>query len=395
MTLRKNLWVLGGIIIGLPLLLEAAAPDPALYPYQRNISYREANIGKINKVIFDPEFVQQVKPDASNIQLVDKTNSPVPFAIFTGRSGKYLSKKIKPIMVSSKKEDNPGALIDNDPLTSYSFNEKKDGKDGSWILMDFSKPVPINRITTYFDTSPQLVRTMMVEGGDDPENLKIIKKRSEAKLNNDFSTPRVLRYLKITYWGPQVKIWDINFFISPEIELYFTPENNNQYRILYGDPSMKSIRYIERISIPKNIELEAMAGGKKINKLLKEDVDNDGIKNNKDNCLLVSNQDQNDQDGDRVGDLCDNAPKNKNFSQIDTDQDGVSDIIDNCKLVHNPYQEDMDSDQIGDGCDAGENQKVLNKNSYNYFLYGLLLILAIGLLAFFLSVQKQGSEKEQ
>ena len=39
-------------------------------------------------------------------------------------------------------------------------------------------------------------------------------------------------------------------------------------------------------------------------------------------------------------------------SNIDTDRDGILDSEDNCPLIANPNQEDMDGDGIGDACEA-------------------------------------------
>jgi hypothetical protein len=75
------------------------------------------------------------------------------------------------------------------------------------------------------------------------------------------------------------------------------------------------------------------------------DLDGDGVPDDIDNCVGVSNPDQRDSDGDGVGDACDG------FTDTgDTDRDGVGDDVDNCPFVSNPRQEDINRDGIGDAC---------------------------------------------
>ena len=78
-----------------------------------------------------------------------------------------------------------------------------------------------------------------------------------------------------------------------------------------------------------------------IGDLCDDDMDGDGIINIEDNCPGLGSKDQSDIDGDGIGDLCDD----------DMDGDGILNSLDNCPMTSNPAQSDVDIDSIGDACD--------------------------------------------
>ena len=71
------------------------------------------------------------------------------------------------------------------------------------------------------------------------------------------------------------------------------------------------------------------------------DQDGDGIIDAEDNCPEVANPEQENFDGDALGDVCDD----------DRDGDMIEDSIDNCPLLPNAEQADLDGDGLGDLCD--------------------------------------------
>ena len=82
-----------------------------------------------------------------------------------------------------------------------------------------------------------------------------------------------------------------------------------------------------------------------------EDADGDFVGDVCDNCVDDWNEGQEDDDGDGVGNVCDNCPDDPNPTQDNNDADDLGDACDNCPFDTNPGQEDYDSDGVGDACD--------------------------------------------
>ncbi|MBI2675709.1 MAG: thrombospondin type 3 repeat-containing protein [Candidatus Aenigmarchaeota archaeon] len=83
------------------------------------------------------------------------------------------------------------------------------------------------------------------------------------------------------------------------------------------------------------------------------DTDGDALIDRLDNCPLISNPEQEDSDGDNIGNACDACP---NDSSNDADGDGICGNIDNCPSDSNPGQADTDGDGLGDLCDATDDR---------------------------------------
>ncbi|BFM12353.1 PHB depolymerase family esterase [Simiduia litorea] len=84
------------------------------------------------------------------------------------------------------------------------------------------------------------------------------------------------------------------------------------------------------------------------------DTDGDGIADEVDNCPLIANANQQDNDADGLGNACDSTP-NGEQQPTDTDNDGVADSQDNCPNIANSNQLDSDADGVGDACDSTPN----------------------------------------
>ena len=121
----------------------------------------------------------------------------------------------------------------------------------------------------------------------------------------------------------------------------------------------------------------------------KSDSDGDGVIDQFDNCVSVSNPDQADSDNDGIGDACDNCPSIFNTDQKDRDADGIGDPcdpcpndpandidrddlcgdVDNCPQIYNPDQVDSDGDGFPDVCDQADRIAVVDREAKKLFIF--------------------------
>lgn len=106
---------------------------------------------------------------------------------------------------------------------------------------------------------------------------------------------------------------------------------------------------------------------------LPADVDQDGVPDTLDNCVLVVNPDQIDVNQNQRGDQCD-----------DFDRDGVMNDRDNCINQPNRNQRDEDGDGIGDVCDE-EESRFTEQNPWipwaGIGMAGITILVLFGLVA--------------
>ncbi|MDO4881429.1 MAG: thrombospondin type 3 repeat-containing protein [Capnocytophaga sp.] len=247
---------------------------------------------------------------------------------------------------------------------------------------------------------------------NDRENDKITGNTSYAKVKiqvaGDAGPFKITSDQKKTYWffnAPHTITWDVantdkGNINTKTVTIYFSKDNgkdnfsttlaekipNNGSYTFTPTSSFACTEGRFMIKADDNIFLAVNLG----QIIIREDgdMDNDGVKDSKDNCVETHNPDQKDTDKDSIGDVCDddldgdgvvnkydNCPNIPNPDQKDTDKDGKGDVCDddidgdgilnekdNCPTKYNPDQKDTDGDGVGDICSGDrDNDKIFDE----------------------------------
>ncbi len=363
----------------------AGVPNLKEFPFQRDVVF--SSPGK-TEIVLEEAVLNEINAKFSNFDIFDKNNEEVPFSLFFQDFSTLKNAKV--IDISSQKESISQYLIDGDVFTTFRFDEKIDGKNPSWALIDLGEMRPVNQLKIFTPEIGMTIRYIEILGGKTKENLKSISSKRPFETISDFSSPTI-RFVKVLLWGTNVKIDDIRITASARAKIYLETVQQKKYKVLYGGSKVDLIRYKKRITKEASSSFVATLSKQKPNVIAPKDFDDDGVNNENDNCPLDSNPSQKDSDRDRIGDACDNAKDIKNSRQIDTDRDSIGDIIDNCKFDANTDQKNVDGDQFGDVCDNVNMKAKLNFSAKTLYLISILgILLSIGGGVFmFLRVNKK------
>lgn len=129
--------------------------------------------------------------------------------------------------------------------------------------------------------------------------------------------------------------------------LRFLAQPKHSYRVYFNPDRSVDVPIGEAGNLADNRGVRKILAGKAQQNptFTPADSDNDSVPDARDNCVSISNPDQEDIDENGLGDMCQ-----------DFDRDRVPNFDDNCTNDPNANQSDVDGDGIGDECDGEESR---------------------------------------
>ena len=373
----KKIIVIGFGLFGV-MSAQAASPAATDFPFQQEIKLPSLVSQEEVRVELNQDVLQAVNERFGNFAVFDKSNTPYDYEVYF--QDFHRINDISVLDVSSGRDGmNKAHIADDDVLTTYAFDEQKDGRDASWAVLDLGETVPLTRIEIFTPESAR-IRYVSIDAGATAENMKPVIAKRAFQQRLELGT-ELVRYIKLSFWGVQVKVDDVRVTAGPTGSVYINANPGDNLRLLYGGKEIDRIMYTARLSAAKKSNKPARTGKQEFNPLFPIDADNDGVDITEDNCPIISNRSQKDFDGDRIGNECDNAPEVLNSNQSDVDRDGIGDVIDNCKLVPNSDQADRDNDGWGNACDNAHAMEKTEVSSLIKVVGGIavLVLLAFGI----------------
>lgn len=169
-----------------------AASDKTDFPYKKDIILSPSSSNAV--FTLDQSVLQTANHKLSNLAIFDNDGEIVKFDLYREDYGRI--NDITALETSSVKDGmSIQNLVDDSVLTTFSFNERIDKKDASWVMIDLGSARLVSRIQIVV---PEIVRIRYVEvtGGVEKNDLGTIMSKRSLSWLTDFA-PKMARYVKV------------------------------------------------------------------------------------------------------------------------------------------------------------------------------------------------------
>lgn len=314
------------------------------YRQYKEIDKLSISVPTVIEIPFEEEFLERF--DFAVLDLT--TNSFEPHLFKRETFVNQIPVSIK----ANVSEDRTRNMIDDDPETYAEFSLPETKRGQAQIVLTSPNPITSSVLTVLLDNHVALPNSIEITAKVEGEEKIIVASRKMTQNTIRFPKTTADRWTITFAYSQPLRITELRLIQENATKttsngLRFLAQPNHSYRVYFNPDrqtyppvgeagNLASDKDVVRIApvVPHNNPHYTIA-----------DIDEDGVADINDNCVSVSNSDQEDVNSNGRGDACD-----------DFDKDGIMNSKDNCPNHPNRNQADEDGDEIGDACDKKESR---------------------------------------
>lgn len=314
------------------------------YRFYKDIDSISINVPTVVEIPFATDFIERF-----DFAVLDKTTNSFEPHYFKQET------LVNEIPVSVSTIPNTGGvnrMVDKDTRTYADFLLPENTQGQVQITLSSPSPITSSILTILLDNNVALPTSVEIRAFVDGQNRIVVANRRMDQQTIRFPQTTSNRWQITFSYGQPLRISELrlnqdNATKSSTRAIRFLAQPNHSYRI-YFDPDRSAkapVGEAGNLASAQDVLVAQASPSQNNPNYVIADTDSDGVPNVRDNCVSISNSDQQDVNNNGRGDVCD-----------DFDQDGIINSKDNCPDNPNRDQRDTDSDGIGDVCDKQESR---------------------------------------
>jgi len=272
------------------------------------------------------------------------------------------------------------ALNDLVPTTTVDFKLPTKGIGTVDITYEYQSGKQFTASRFFLKRAPHVIlpKTIAVYAVNDEGVEEVVLAPSSVRQSLYISFPQTTSSkwrVQLTYDQP-LRLEEAAFVldnVQKEVERHvaFLMNPEHRYRVYSNPDRPVSIAILAIAQLENGADADIASEALMFQKnetYVPSDTDGDGVPDNIDNCVDISNSDQIDLDYNQKGDACD-----------DFDRDRIINSVDNCPDVPNYNQSDEDADGIGDICDTEDSRMTEQYSWIPWVGLGFAILVILGM----------------